>query len=291
MMTTTNRIAFATFDQMPDLSPDDQLLLPELKRLRVVAEPAVWSDDTIDWSKFSAVVIRSCWDYHHRHEAFLNWLSKLEELGITVWNQPSLIRWNLDKIYLQDLHAKGFKITPTIWPESNRDTDVSSLLRSRHWKRAVVKPRISASGNRTVLIGPEIGATDSALVERVLQTAAGMIQEYLEAVRTEGEWSLIFFDKRFSHAVLKRPKSGEFRVQLEHGAVIDVALPPPAYIDVGQSLVDSIDGPLLFARVDGVAVNGEFTLMELELIKPYLFLSTDRSATRNFVEAIAGFVA
>ena len=290
-MTTTNRIAFATFDQMPDLSPNDQLLLPELKRLRVVAEPAVWSDDTIDWSKFSAVVIRSCWDYHHRHEAFFNWLSKLEELGITVWNQPSLIRWNLDKIYLQDLHAKGFKITPTIWPESNRDTDVSSLLRSRHWKPAVVKPRISASGNRTVLIGPEIGATDSALVERVLQTAAGMIQEYLEAVRTEGEWSLIFFDKRFSHAVLKRPKSGEFRVQLEHGAVIDVALPPPAYIDVGQSLVDSIDGPLLFARVDGAAVNGEFTLMELELIKPYLFLSTDRFATRNFVEAIARFVA
>jgi glutathione synthase/RimK-type ligase-like ATP-grasp enzyme len=114
MMTTTNRIAFATFDQMPDLSPDDQLLLPELKRLRVVAEPTVWSDDTIDWSKFSAVVIRSCWDYHHRHEAFLNWLSKLEALGITVWNQPSLIRWNLDKIYLRDLHAKGFKITPTI---------------------------------------------------------------------------------------------------------------------------------------------------------------------------------
>jgi hypothetical protein len=94
-----------------------------------------------------------------------------------------------------------------------------------------------------------------------------------------------------SHAVLKRPKSGEFRVQLEHGGVIDVALPPPAYIGLGQNLVDSIDVPLLFARVDGVAVNGEFTLMELELIEPYLFLSTDRFATRNFVEAIARFVA
>jgi glutathione synthase/RimK-type ligase-like ATP-grasp enzyme len=290
-MTTTTRTAFATFDQMPELSPDDQLLLPELKRLGVLAEPAVWSNDTIDWSKFSAVVIRSCWDYHHRHEAFLSWLSKLEQLGITVWNQPSLIRWNLDKIYLRDLEAKGFTIIPTIWSEPNGDIHLSSLLRSRNWKRAVFKPRISASGYCTVLLGPEIGTTDSALVEQVLQTSGGMIQHYLEAVETEGEWSLIFFNKRFSHAVLKRPKTGEFRVQLEHGGIVDVAKPPPDYIDFGQDVVNAVDGPLLFARVDGVAVNGRFTLMELELIEPYLFLSTDRFATRNFAEAIASLVA
>jgi hypothetical protein len=37
-MNVTNRIALATFNELPDLSPDDQLLLPELRRFGMKAE-------------------------------------------------------------------------------------------------------------------------------------------------------------------------------------------------------------------------------------------------------------
>ena len=108
---TRNRLAIVTFERLPDLSPDDQLFLRELARLGLTVEPAVWSDGSVDWSRFSSIVIRSCWDYHHRHEAFLEWLTKIEELGLSIWNRPTLIRWNIDKIYLRELRGKGFPDT------------------------------------------------------------------------------------------------------------------------------------------------------------------------------------
>ena len=122
-------------------------------------------------------------------------------------------------------------------------------------------------------------------IDQIFRVSGGLIQQFLDVVETEGEWSLLFFNKKYSHAVLKRPKSGEFRTQIEHGGSFDLAIPPRNYIEVGQNIVNSIEGPLLFARVDGVAVGGTFTLMELELIEPYLFLSLAESAVPDLVKA------
>jgi hypothetical protein len=43
----------------------------------------------------------------------------------------------------------------------------------------------------------------------------------------------------------------------------------------------------LYARVDGIATDNNFTLMELELIEPVLFLSLVPDAARNFAAHIA----
>ena len=45
--------------------------------------------------------------------------------------------------------------------------------------------------------------------------AAGdaMIQPFISEIEREGEWSLMFIDGEFSHAVRKRPTAGDFRVQ------------------------------------------------------------------------------
>ncbi|MGA7129770.1 MAG: hypothetical protein WBZ19_25880, partial [Chthoniobacterales bacterium] len=235
------------------------------------------------------IVIRSCWDYQHRHEAFLQWLTKIEELGLSIWNRPNLIRWNIDKIYLRELHENGFKVPPTVWVEKGDRIDLREVLRSQGWQRAVVKPRVSASGHRTVLVGGE--HLDQEQIDRIFRVSGGLIQEYLDVVETEGEWSLLFFNKKYSHAVLKRPKSGEFRTQIEHGGSFDLAIPPSDHIEAAQNVVNAIEGPLLFARVDGVAVGGKFTLMELELIEPYLFLSLAKSAVPDLVKAFVDIAA
>jgi glutathione synthase/RimK-type ligase-like ATP-grasp enzyme len=280
---TKNRVAIVTFERLPNLSPDDQLLLRELARLGLAVEAVIWSDGSVDWSKFSSIVIRSCWDYHHRHEAFLEWLTKIEALGLSIWNRPNLIRWNIDKIYLRALQEKGVRIPATVWVDQGNSVDVREVLRSQGWQRAVVKPRVSASGHRTLLVGEELGRQKQ--IDQVFHVSGGLIQEFLDMVETEGEWSFLFFNKKYSHAVLKRPKSGEFRTQIEHGGSFDLAIPPRDYVEVAQIVINSIGGPLLFARVDGVPVAGKFTLMELELIEPYLFLSLAESAVSDLVKA------
>jgi glutathione synthase/RimK-type ligase-like ATP-grasp enzyme len=280
---TKNRVAIVTFERLPNLSPDDQLFARELARVGLAVEAAVWSDSSVDWSKFRSIVIRSCWDYHHRHEAFLEWLTRIETLGLSIWNRPDVIRWNTDKIYLRELQEKGFRIPATFWVDKGNTIDVRDVLRSQGWQRAVVKPRVSASGDRTVLVEGEFVGQEQ--IDPIFLGSGGLIQEYLDVVETEGEWSLLFFNKKYSHAVLKRPKSGEFRTQIEHGGSFDLAIPPLDHIEVAQSVVNRIEKPLLFARVDGVPVGGKFTLMELELIEPYLFLSVAKSAVQDLVKA------
>ena len=185
-------------------------------------------------------------------KSFLEWIAKIEKLGLSVWNRPNVIRWNIDKIYLRDLHEKGFSVPPTVWVEKGNSVDVRDLLRSHGWRRAVPKPRVSASGDRTILIGGE--SEEKEQLNPIFRDSGGLIQKFLDQVETEGEWSLLFFNKKYSHAVLKRPKSGEFRTQIEHGGSFDLAVPPAECIQVAQRIVNSIDDPLLFARVDGPGI-------------------------------------
>src|SRR5205085_6166057 len=112
-----------------------------------------------------------------------------------------------------------------------------------------------------------------------------LIQPFVEEVVTDGEWSLIFFSNEFSHGVLKRVGPGDFRVQNDFGGT-SVALPPPDQaLEVAQSLCVGTSGELVYARVDGVMVDGRFLLMELELIEPSLFLESNPDATSRFAEA------
>jgi len=275
---TKQRVAIATFERLPDLIADDQLFLREVAQSGLTVEPTVWSDTSVDWSTFSSVVIRSCWDYHHRHEAFLEWLARVADLGLSIWNRPNVIRWNIDKIYLRDLQEKGFRVPPTIWVEKGGSIDLRDALRSHRWRRAVVKPRVSASGHRTLLVGD--GSVEQEQLDLIFRESGGLIQQFLGEVETEGEWSLLFFNKKYSHAVLKRPKSGEFRIQIEHGGTFDLATPPRGYIEVAQRIVDSIEEPLLFARVDGIPVavlilgfgigtnTAIFSLVQAVILKP-----------------------
>ena len=57
-----------TSDEWPHLYEDDHLLVKALDAIGVESRPAVWSDSTIDWLSFDALVIRTPWDYFERLE-------------------------------------------------------------------------------------------------------------------------------------------------------------------------------------------------------------------------------
>jgi glutathione synthase/RimK-type ligase-like ATP-grasp enzyme len=278
-------ILCATCESIPSLTEDDQALIAPLAARGIKACPAVWSDPSVNWSQAGAVLIRSCWDYHLRQKEFLAWITSLEKSGVRVWNTPAMLRWNADKIYLRELERKGVPIVPTLWPEAG--FRLQQELRKHGWKNAVVKPRVSATAHRTILTSADEANSAQALVDDLLYGPGVMVQEFMEEVSTRGEWSLIFFSGRFSHAVIKTPKAGDFRVQHDFGGAERIAKPPDSVIQAASHAIAAIAGTPLYARVDGVESGGQFLLMELELIEPALFLKLSNGAAERLAEAIA----
>jgi glutathione synthase/RimK-type ligase-like ATP-grasp enzyme len=287
------RIALATSNDWPDLTPDDRSLLQPLAIRGFKAEPAVWSDPDYPWHDCDAVVIRSCWDYHLRSQEFLRWIASLESAGIHMWNSPAIIRWNADKSYLRSLENNGVLIVPTLWCEPGENRNLPDALRDQGWNKAVVKPRISATAYRTQLVDATNAEAAQDLFEDLMAGPGVMIQQFMESIVTEGEWSLMFFGGKFSHAVLKTPKNGDFRVQSDFGGKSHATDPPAFVIESATRAVQAVEHTL-YARVDGVIDRipnqAQFRIMELELIEPALFLTSHAEAAETFADTIADAV-
>jgi glutathione synthase/RimK-type ligase-like ATP-grasp enzyme len=283
-------LALATSSKYPNLTAADRLLFDPLFRHGFKAEPAIWNDPDQDWSHFAAVVIRSCWDYHLHPEKFLAWITQLESAQIPILNPAPLLRWNANKSYLRDLDTRGIPIVPTFWPDESGPITLKESLHELGWRQAVVKPRISATAYGTQLVTPEDAATAQPLFDELRRGPGVMLQKFMDTITAEGEWSLIFFAGTFSHAILKQPQAGEFRVQNDFGGTARLADPLSHVLDSATRAVHAVD-PTVYARVDGVVAEDRFVLMELELIEPMLFLADHPEAPSCFADAIAQALA
>jgi uncharacterized protein YbjT (DUF2867 family) len=97
---------------------------------------------------------------------------------------------------------------------------------------------------------------------------------------------LVFLDGAFSHAVVKRPKAGDFRVQSHYGGEERATVAPPALIAAAEAVVRAAAAECLYARVDGCVLDGRFHLMELELLEPLLFLGEHPGAAERLADAL-----
>jgi len=279
------RLAIATFEKLPDATDGDRLLLETLpSTIRATALP--WSDPNANWAEFDAVVLRSTWDYHLRREEFGAWLDQLKALGVPTWNSPDTVRWNSDKVYLQGLEARGHKIVPTAWAKPGESVHLFDLIQAHGWSEVVVKPSVSASAYETWRIHGTPSATDEARFQTLLTEQTVLIQPFLPEVVSPGEWSILFMGGKFSHAVIKRPRDGDFRVQKEYGGKTEAQDPPEALLKAAERLVHDLPELPLYARVDGIEREGEFLLIELELIEPDLFLEFAPGAAGALASAL-----
>ena len=221
------RVALATCAKVPTLTDDDRLLIPALAARGITAVPAVWDDDTVDWRTFAAVVIRSTWDYHLKPDRFLAWIDRVEALGVRLINPAPVLWWNAEKTYLGDLAAAGVSVVPTRWVERGDTTSLGEILRETGWPRAVVKPSIAATAYRTWSTDLASAAADEGRFRELVADGRVLVQQFIEAITAEGEWSLIFFGGEYAYSVLKTPLAGDFRVQTDFGgkAVIREANP------------------------------------------------------------------
>jgi glutathione synthase/RimK-type ligase-like ATP-grasp enzyme len=289
----TARVALVTCQALPGLSDDDQHALPVLAARGMAAEPVVWNDPAVRWSDYDLVVIRSAWDYYHHPAAFAAWIDRLDAAGVPLWNTPRIVRANLDKRYLASLADAGVPIVPTVYVE-NAATDLPALFERHGWTEAVIKPVISAAAHRT----HRLSAHDQRLFDTVAAHGPVMLQPYLPEIETAGEWSVIYLGGAYSHAVRKVPRAGDFRVQPQHGGQSRRETPPAHVLAAADRLLASLPDPVLYARVDGVErgadgrrADGEFQLMELELIEPRLFFAYAHDACERFADAIEAVLA
>jgi|CXWL01.1.fsa_nt_gi glutathione synthase/RimK-type ligase-like ATP-grasp enzyme len=282
------RLALVTCDALRELTEDDRPLLGELWARGIKAEPVVWDDPGVDWSVYDAVLIRSAWDYHLKAVSFRAWLARLDFLGVPSWNPTEVVRANIDKYYLKRLEAAGVSVVPTLWVPQGARERADDLLAVRGWDQAVIKPAISAGAYRTARV--RRGAAQAALDEVLLHSDA-MVQSYLAEIAAEGEWSFIFLGGEFSHAVLKTPREGDFRVQVEYGGRAVGRPAPPELLTQAREAAIVAPGPWLYARVDGVRRGKELVVIEVELIEPVLYLSCAPSAAGQLASAVAGLIA
>jgi len=280
------RVALATCPQFPDLSDDDRPLIPELARLDVDAAPAVWSRPC-DWSAFDAVVVRSTWYYWLEHERFARWLAGLEAGGAAVWNPVAVIRENMDKRYLRGLAQAGVPVVPTEWLAKEDPRTLAEVLESRGWTEAVVKPVVSGNAEWTFRIGRGRAGQAREALEPAWRLGPAMIQPFVPSILSEGEYSLLFFGGEFSHAVVKRAKSGDFRVQHEHGGTTAPAAVDRSWIALAESVLETVGADLLYARVDLAVLDGRPHLMELELTEPFLYFEHAPGSAARFARALA----
>ncbi|MFY1637749.1 ATP-grasp domain-containing protein [Solwaraspora sp. WMMB335] len=288
------RVALVTCADLPDLDPDDRLLIAPLAEHGIRAEATSW-DARLDWDAYLLAVLRSPWDYVPRHGEFLAWTRQVPRLA----NPADVVAWNTDKRYLAELTATGVPTVPTHW-----------LAPGQRWAPAspgeyVIKPAVGAgsvdAGRYRCAGAQQPGGQDDlarAHVDRL--HAAGrtvLVQPYLPAVASHGETALIFFGGpeglAYSHAIRKGPllagpdegTAGLFRAEQ-----IEPRQPSAAELRVAGQVLAAVPsaGDLLYARVDLIpGPDGEPLLVELELTEPSLFLAHAPGAAARFADAIA----
>ncbi len=284
---SSRRLAVATSADYPGIQPDDAAWAAALERRGVTLVVCVWNDPAVDWSAFDAVLIRTIWDYFKQHADFLAWLDRLDAQGTPTINDSALLRWNSDKRYLLELARHGVAIIPTRLAGARELPDVLATMPAQ---QVVIKPAISGGAWHT--LRGTVG--DPALAQALTQLPPQfdyLVQPFVPEVVSEGEWSLLYFGGEFSHAVLKRPASGDYRVQSEYGGSTEPMRPGAAtlaYAAQALAVVAAIGHrDHGYVRVDGVVRAGRFLVMELEMIEPSLFLDGQPQAAELFARQLA----
>ena len=142
-------VAFVTSEALRDLWSDDLGARAALEARGVSVTPTVWTDESIDWTAFDLVVLRSPWDWYQNGTAFRAWLEALEARGVKLENRGAA-RF-LEKTYLRDAATRGANVIPTEWIEPGERRPLAEIVRATGWERAVFKPSLSANAHRTVL--------------------------------------------------------------------------------------------------------------------------------------------
>lgn len=288
-------IALVTASVSRELDEDLPILGAALDRAGTQFHVVNWHDG-IDWSQYSAVFLRSPWDYHLRRDEFLAWLRATSKVT-RVFNPYEIVEWNSDKRYLAELAAVGIQVVPTRFVSSADEMSVRDVL-DELGDDIVVKPSVSAGSHDTFRYRAASSTIDEVVAHIARIVAAGavaMLQPYEPAIDERGETGMVWLNGDLSHAFRK---SAILAVEPDMGnglyAAEDIGsrTATPDEVALGERIVafltERFGAAPLYARVDVIPdVEGRPQLMELELVEPSFFLAYAPGADDRVASAFA----
>ncbi len=279
------KCAFLTMDSLDGFCCYDHLLHEPMKESGWDVEEISWCSNGVSWDAYEVVLIRSPWDYMEAPKQFLKVLEEIDGSKARLENSLNIVKWNIEKTYLRDLEQRGVPSIPTLWNDRFVEAEARSFFDQLNVGEIIIKPTLGAGAQNTYRLGVEKFEDSLSILRSDYVDRAFMVQPFISEIIDPGEFSLFYFAGELSHAIQKKPKAGDFRVQEEHGGVLSKIEPDADMLSCASCALELIGEMPLYARVDLVPYRGQLVLMEIELIEPSLYFNLDAEAPGRFVKA------
>lgn len=265
---------------------EQELLKSAFEAQGLKVDITYWDNPSYEWQQTKSVLFRTVWDYFERFDEFWDWLEQVKNKTRLI-NSYELIKWNIDKHYLRDLKNNGIQVVPTYFADRGNNICLQEIANLNDWKHIVIKPAISASAFNTYKITNDEIEQKEQLFHELLQTHDMLVQPFFPTISELGEASLMVFGGKFTHAILKKAKAGDFRVQDDFGGTVHDYNPTQEEIKFAEKVFQSCTSLPIYGRVDIVwDSNKHIYLSELEIIEPELWIRNRPESANKIAEAV-----
>ena len=265
---------------------EDFILREQLAQLGLRTKRLAWDDPYFNWGDTKSILFRSTWDYFDRFNEFSLWLEKVKR-QTTLINSANIINWNLDKHYLSDLSVNGIHIPETKFIERKTSKSLRQLHEELGWSHTVLKPCVGGAARHTYEINQDNLKSHEAIFSKLINEESMLLQPFQNSIKTKGEVSFMVMNSRFTHAILKIAKEGDFRVQDDFGGSVHPYEANANEIKFAENAVGACPELPLYARVDVIEDNsGKLAVSELELVEPELWFRYHPEAATELASGI-----
>lgn len=286
----------------PPFTPDDQIAVTELRKHGHEVKPIVWNTKIHALLDFDLIIVRSPWDYIENDEnksRFMQWINDLEQSGLRIANPAKFMQWMLDKHYLEHINKEGIAVIPTHYYEKGSSLNLLQQFELRG--QFIVKPCISAGGAGLYHIKTADDAVKYQMeITNRIKTCSYMLQDFIQEITTNGEWSLIFLGGKYSHALHKLPGPNSILVHAERGGSLSFSCQPKKHViafanSAYQKVFSAFKKAtqvecdlqlVLYLRLDIIETHSGPVLIECEGVEPELFFRAKSKSETDFYNAI-----
>ncbi len=274
-----NRIAVATCSDL-EIDIDTPQTLAALRNAGLETDFCVWDDPSVEWESYDLTILRSTWDYAPRRSEFLTWARSVPRL----LNPYEVIEYSTDKHYLNDVEKRGHRIIPSTFC----DVGMTPVFPEGNF---VVKPCVGAGSIGADRFNNNEHERAAAHVASLHEQGRDvLIQPYIESIDTLGERALVFIDGELSHAMTKGAMLNvvpDERDMIFRREQMSLAQAESDAVELANEILESAGfADLLYARVDLVKAPQGWSLMELELVEPSLFITYLPEAADHLAAAV-----
>ena len=265
---------------------DDRLLTEALEKHGLKVTRTNWDNPDFDWSKTKYAIFRTPWDYFNRYDEFAVWLENTSKATKFI-NSIDTINWNIDKHYMLELEKAGINIPPTVFIEPGDTRTLAEITEQLNWNEFILKPAISGGAWHTYRLNRSNLNGHEAVFKELIKDKSMLLQEYQYSIVEKGEVSFMLFGGRFTHAVLKKAKPNDYRVQDDFGGSVHDYAPTQSEIEFAEMVVKKSRPGIPYARVDVMwDRNEKLSVGELELFEPELWFRKYPPAAETLSEII-----